>query len=202
MRAAAGGDMAETAITFAPLTADRTGDFTALFGPRGACYDCWCTGFRLRPAERQTMGGQDKRLLMQHRIHRGPPPGLLAYRGAAAIGWMQIGPRADVPEWNNPGRATAPLPDAPATDPGVWAISCFFFAGHERGKGLSHAFVAEGVHFARAAGARLLEACPMDQAKRSKSIGLFVGSTAVFQRAGFTEVARQKPGRPLMRLPL
>ena len=42
----------------------------------------------------------------------------------------------------------------------------------------------------------------MDRAKQSKSIGLFVGSTTVFEKAGFETVARQKPNRPLMRLVL
>ena len=189
-------------VTFAPLTPDHIADFVALFGPQGACYGCWCTSFRLRPAERQALSGDQKRDVMAARIRSGPPPGLLAFRGTVPIGWMQIGPRADVPEWNNARRATTPLPDGPADDPSVWAISCFFFAGRERGKGLSHNFVQEGIRHARANGARLLEASPMDQVKQSKSIGLFVGSTAVFTRAGFAEVARQKPGRPLMRLVL
>jgi hypothetical protein len=62
--------------------------------------------------------------------------------------------------------------------------------------------LAAGIALARASGARLLEASPMDRAKQSKSIGLFVGSTSVFEKAGFAEVARAKEGRPLMRLVL
>ena len=189
-------------IRFLPLTAERADDFTDLFGPSGACYGCWCTHFRLRPATRQALDAGAKRDLMLARIASGPPPGLLAYRGDQAIGWMQIGPRADVPEWNNPGRSSSPLPDAPADDPAVWAISCFFFRSRERGKGLSAPFVAAAITYARSSGARLLEASPMDRAKQSKSIGLFVGSTSTFLKAGFTEVARAKPGRPLLRLVL
>ncbi len=187
-------------VRIAPLTPDHIDDFTTLFGPGGACYGCWCTYFRLRPKDRQALSADDKRRVMVERIHAGPPPGLLAFRGDRPIGWMQIGPRADVPEWNNPNRASTPLPDGPADDPAVWAISCFFFAARERGRGLSHRMVAEGIAHARAGGARLLEATPMDHARQAKSIGLYVGSTSVFQKAGFTEVARQKPGRPLMRL--
>ncbi|MBI1219087.1 MAG: GNAT family N-acetyltransferase [Rhodobacteraceae bacterium] len=194
--------MPQPPFSFAPLTPDRIADFVALFGPSGACYGCWCTAFRLPPKDRQRLTPEGKRAVMEARITSGPPPGLLAYRGARPVGWMQIGPRADVPEWNNPGRATAPLPDGPADDAGVWAVSCFFFARDERGKGLSHAMLAAGIDHARAAGARLLEASPMDRAKRAKSIGLFVGSTTVFEKAGFTEVARRKEGRPLMRLML
>lgn len=192
----------EDPITIRPLTEKHIADFRQLFGPRGACYGCWCTYFRLPPKARQALDGDAKRDLMIRRIRSGPPPGLIAWRGDAPVGWMQIGPRADVPEWNNPRRATTPLPDGPADDPAVWAISCFFIAARERGRGLSHRLVAEGIGFARAAGARMIEASPMDRAKQSGSLGLFVGSTSVFLKAGFSEMARQKPGRPLMRLML
>jgi len=185
-----------------PLTPDRAADFTDLFGPQGACYGCWCSYFRLPPKVRQALDGDGKRDHMLARIAAGPPPGLLAYDGAQAIGWMQIGPRADVPQWNKPNRSSTPLPDAPADDPGVWAISCFFFRPKLRGRGLSGAMLAGGIAHARAHGARLIEASPMDRAKQSKSIGLFVGSTSTFLRAGFAEVACRKEGRPLLRLVL
>lgn len=189
-------------LVIRPLTPDFTDDFVALFGPSGACYGCWCTGFRLSAKARAASDGDARREIMLARIAAGPPPGLLAWKGGVPVGWMQIGPRADVPEWNNPRRATTPLPDAPAADPAVWAISCFFVQARERGRGISHDLVAAGIAFALTHGARVLEAAPMDRAKQSKSIGLFVGSTRVFTRAGFVEVARQKPGRPLMRLAL
>jgi GNAT superfamily N-acetyltransferase len=185
-----------------PLTPDRVPDFLTLFGPSGACYGCWCQHFRIRPKDRQSLSSDAKRDLMIARINEGPPPGLLAFHDDDPVGWMQIGPRADVPEWNNPGRSSTPLPDAPADDPAVWAVSCFFFRSRMRGKGLSHRMLAAGIDHARASGARLLEASPMDQAKQSKSIGLFVGSTSTFARAGFQIVAQAKPNRPLMRLVL
>ncbi|MBN9268739.1 MAG: GNAT family N-acetyltransferase, partial [Mesorhizobium sp.] len=61
---------------------------------------------------------------------------------------------------------------------------------------------AGGIEFARGSGARLIEGCPMDLSKDSRSIGLFVGSSRVFERAGFQRVVERKPGRPLMRLAL
>jgi GNAT superfamily N-acetyltransferase len=185
-----------------PLAPELIPDFVTLFGPQGACYGCWCTHFRLRPKQRQAMSGDARRDLMLERIRRGPPPGLLAYDGGRPVGWMQIGPRADVPEWNNPGRVSSPLPDGSADDPAVWAISCFFFRRDRRGRGLSHPMLAAGIAFAREGGARLLEAAPMTRASQSKSVGLFVGSTSVFLKAGFQTVATVKEGRPLMRLVL
>lgn len=182
-----------------PLTPEYRDDFQAVMGPNSACYGCWCTAFMLRPRERQSTTPDERRDLMLARIEAGPPPGLLMWVEGVAEGWMQIGPRAMVPEWNNPRRSSTPLPDAPADDPAVWAITCFFIRPRARGRGLSHTLVAAGIDFARASGARLLEASPMDRAKHSRSIGLFVGSTSVFETAGFQTVARQKPNRPLMR---
>jgi hypothetical protein len=65
------------------------------------------------------------RQLFRARVEAGPPPGLLAYRGGAPVGWVQVGPRGDVPEWNGARRLTAPTAEAPADDPRVWGISCF-----------------------------------------------------------------------------
>ena len=139
---------------------------------------------------------------MQARVEAGPPPGLLALEGQTATGWMQIGPRSDVPEWNNKGRASAPFDPEDASDANVWAISCFFIRNKARGQGLTHQLVGAGIDFARKNGARLLEGCPMDNSKDSRSIGLFVGSTRVFEKAGFEVVAARKVGRPLMRFVL
>ncbi len=185
-----------------PLTAERWALFEDLFGKQGACYGCWCTHFRLPPAVRRENDRQRNKDFIRTRIEAGPPPGLLALDDGRAVGWMQIGPRADVPEWNNAGRVSAPLEPADAGDASVWAISCFFVRTAGRGKGLTHLLVAAGIDFARRGGARFLEACPMDRSRDSRSIGLFVGSTRVFEKAGFQLVALRKAGRPLMRFDL
>lgn len=184
------------------LTPELWPAFEDLFGKQGACYGCWCTHFRLPPALRKENDRQRNKDFIHARIEAGPPPGILAMDGDVANGWMQIGPRADVPEWNNGGRASAPLQPQEASDPAVWAISCFFIRQRARGQGLTHRLVSAGIEHARQNGARLLEACPINRSKDSRSIGLFVGSTRVFEKAGFQEVAHRKPGRPLMRLVL
>jgi predicted GNAT family acetyltransferase len=186
----------------APLTPDLWPAFEDLFGKQGACYGCWCTYFRLSPEMRRQSNRERNKDIVKARIVAGPPPGLLAFEAEVATGWMQIGSRADVPQWNNPGRGSAPLDPADAADPAVWAISCFFIRTKARGRGLTHQLVGAGIDFARNNGARFLEACPMDHAKDSHSLGLFVGSTRVFEKAGFEIVATRKPGRPLMRYTL
>jgi predicted GNAT family acetyltransferase len=188
--------------TIVPLTPDLWPAFEALFGKQGACYGCWCTYFRLPPAARRASNHQSNKEHIRERIEAGPPPGLLALRDGVADGWMQIGPRLDVPEWNNAGRASAPTETGDACDAGVWAISCFFVKTKARGQGLTHRMVAAGVDHARKNGARRLEACPIDHSRDTRSLGLFVGSTRVFEKAGFTRAVMRKPGRPLVRLEL
>lgn len=185
-----------------PLTADLWPAFEDLFGKQGACYGCWCTYFRLPPPARKANTGLQKKALMKMRIEAGPPPGLLAFDDDRPVGWMQVGPRADVPEWNNAGRVSAPAAPDEAQDPDIWAVSCFFVRGSARGKGLTHRLVEEGIRFARGHGARLLDACPMIESRDSRSVGLFVGSARVFERAGFSLLIERRPGRPLMRLAL
>jgi GNAT superfamily N-acetyltransferase len=185
-----------------PLTSDLWPAFEELFGKQGACYGCWCTYFRLPPAARRASDHQSNKSHIRERIEAGPPPGLLAVRDGVADGWMQIGPRLDVPEWNNAGRASAPTDASDAADPAVWAISCFFVRTKTRGQGLTHRMVAAGIDHARWNGARRLEACPIDHSRDSRSLGLFVGSTRVFEKAGFARAVVRKQGRPLMRLEL
>jgi GNAT superfamily N-acetyltransferase len=188
--------------TIVPLTPDLWPAFEELFGKQGACYGCWCTYFRLPPAARRASDHQSNKSHIRERIEAGPPPGLLAVRDGVADGWMQIGPRLDVPEWNNAGRASAPTDASDAADPAVWAISCFFVRTQARGQGLTHTMVAAGIDHARKNGARRLEACPIDHSRDTRSLGLFVGSTRVFEKAGFARAVVRKQGRPLMRLEL
>ncbi len=186
-------------VVIRPLTPEKWPAFEDLFGKQGACYGCWCTHFRLSPAARRENDRLRNKQHIRKRIEDGPPPGLLAFDGEEAVGWMQIGPRHDVPEFNNAGRGSAPIDASDAADPAVWVISCFFLRSRARGKGLTHTMVEEGLRFARQGGARWVEACPMDQSKSARSIGLFVGSTRVFEKAGFSRMVERKPGRPLMR---
>ena len=95
--------------TSVPVTPDLWPAFEELFGKQGACYGCWCTYFRQPPAARRDNDHMRNKDLIRARIEAGPPPGLLAFEDGKAVGWMQIGPRADVPEWNNKGSGSAPV---------------------------------------------------------------------------------------------
>ena len=135
-------------------------------------------------------------------VDTGPPPGLIAYRDGEPVGWVQVGPRSDVPNWNGPRRLPAPTPDAPADDPGVWGISCFAVRAGRRRQGIATALLDGAIDWARENGARILDACPVDASEQRQPISIYHGAASMFRRAGFLEVARRRHGRPLMRLQL
>ena len=187
---------------FEPATAGRRGDFEMLFGPRGAFYDCWCVAMHLPHALRAKMPPEERKAHIHERITAGPPPGIPACAGGEPVAWVQVGPCRDVPQFNSPRTVSRPLDEADEQNPSIWAVSFFFPAPRLRGKGLSHRLLGGAVDRARRQGARLIDACPIDHVKQSKSVTLCIGPTAIFDAAGFETVARRKDGRPLMRLDL
>jgi GNAT superfamily N-acetyltransferase len=85
-------------------------------------------------------------------------------------------------------------------DPGVWSIVCFYVVRAERRGGLAAALLEAAVDFAAERGATAVEGYPKDTAGTSRHANeMFVGSMSMFAAAGFEEVARRSPQRPIMR---
>ena len=59
---------------------------------------------------------------------------------------------------------------------------------------------AGAIDYAAKRGARLLEAYPIDRKERGRDDWMWHGAKSMFDKAGFTEVARRKPQRPVVRL--
>jgi GNAT superfamily N-acetyltransferase len=190
-------------IQVAPLTPARWTDLEIVFGNgRGACGQCWCMYWRMPRRAFEASIGAKTRQLFRARVEAGPPPGLLAYRDGAPVGWVGVGPRADVPGWNGARRLTAPTAEAPADDRQVWAISCFVTKAGCRRQGIATVLLTGAIDWARKNGARVIDACPVDATASRPPISLYHGVASTFRRAGFCEVARRRFDRPLLRLQL
>jgi len=180
-------------LTVYPVTPARWGDLEKLFGPRGACAGCWCMYWRLkRSLYAQQKGAGNKRALKKL-VRTGRVPGLLAYLGREPVGWVSLAPRKDFPVLEN-SRVAAPVDNRP-----VWSVVCLFIAREHRNRGLSTALLRAAADYAKKKGARIVEGYPVEPKSRQADAFVWTGLAAAFRRAGFREVARRSPTRPVMR---
>jgi GNAT superfamily N-acetyltransferase len=187
-------EKASKRLNFRPLTCERWRDFEALFGERGACGGCWCMWWRLTRSEFQKQKGARNKQAMRKIVASGQVPGILAYAEGEPVGWCAIQPRESYPSLER-SRVLKPVDDQP-----VWSITCFFIARPCRGQGVSAALVRAAVAHAKRHGARIIEGYPVEPKKRRiPDAFAWTGLPAAFTKAGFVEVARRSPTRPIMR---
>ena len=179
-----------------PLTPDRWDDLLALFGPeRGACGGCWCMWFRLRRGDFLAAGRAGRKAAFTALVQGPRPPGLLGYLDGEPVGWVAAAPREEHAVILH-SRVTRPVDDRPA-----WAITCFYLRPKVRHRGLMRPLIDAAVAFAQEQGAELVEAYPSEPQSTERTTG-FIGIAKVFREAGFQEIARRTPKRPIMRLTL
>ena len=178
-----------------PLTRDRWPDLVELFGRPGAAIprSCWCMYYRKSGSEPTKARAARNRRAMRSLVDANRIPGLLAYEGDRPVGWISLGPREDYERLAR-SPVMKPLDDKP-----VWSIVCFFVEEGSRGQGIADRLLRAAVDYARSQGARLLEAYPVDKDGRSHPDTMFFGAKSMYDRAGFEEVARRKPARPVVR---
>ena len=190
-----------------PATADRWSDVVAVFGRRGEDPSwCWCQLF-LRSKPPTPLPSQvpaDNRGALHEEItHAVVPPGLIAYADGRPAGWTRVGPRHAFPGVGG-NRALAKV--LSGDDAGVWWVTCFAVDGQHRRSGIGGALLQAAVAFARDHGATAVEGHPVDAAAltaaRVAGSALYTGTMAMFTEAGFIEVGRTHPARPVMRLSL
>lgn len=183
-------------LTFHPATPDRWADVEALFGPRGACAGCWCMFYRVPHAFQGADRNERNKKAFRAIVRRGDEPGLLAYADGVPVGWCAVAPRADYPRLAR-SRVLAPVDEAP-----VWSVPCFFVARGWRRKGLTARLLRAAATFAASRGAKRLEGYPIAPKKAKVAMAdafAWNGFVGAFERAGFKEVARRSPTRPVMR---
>lgn len=195
--------MADGVVRVEPLTADRWDDAVAVFGTRGDPSFCWCQFFRLPGASWRQSTRDANRDGLRAQAVEGPPPGLLAYLDDQPVGWLALAPRpAYARLLGSP--SLVKVAGADLDDATVWSVTCFVVRVGQRGKGVASALLSAAPDFARAHGASVLEAHPVDvsSAGKKSNAELYHGVASTFVAAGYREIGRTGPTRPVMRLVL
>ena len=178
-----------------PLTADRFEDLAALFEEGGDPRWCSCMYWRLRGKDFSAATIAQNRARLRD-LAAGPlAPGLVAYRGARAVGWCSLGPREDFERLER--SRVIPRVD----DQAVWSVVCFAVSKSARGEGVAVKLLDAGAAWARGQGANILEAYPVDTevATAISPEAAYMGTLPMFERAGFRVVsptAAKSAGRP------
>jgi GNAT superfamily N-acetyltransferase len=179
------------------LTPERWDDLAVLFGPRGAYAGCWCMWWRVSRAEFARRSATERRAAFRALVDAGEVPGLLAYADGEPAAWCSLGPREHFPSLER-SPTLKRVGGAP-----VWSIVCFYVARPYRRRGLSAALIRACADYAATRGAGLVEAQPVDPLGGPVDVAAaFTGLLPAFLDAGFVEVARRSPRRPIVRLAL
>jgi GNAT superfamily N-acetyltransferase len=173
-----------------PVTKGRWPDLVELFD-RPVVRTCFCMFYRKTGTD-TGVGAENKRA-MKALVDRGSVPGLIGYEDGVPVAWVSLGPREDYPKLRR-SPVMKPVDDRP-----VWSIVCFFVDRSVRGKGSAERMLRAAVDHARSHGARLVEAYPVDAQEQKDPDVMFFGAKSMYDRAGFREVARRKPTRPVVR---
>ena len=176
-----------------PVTAARWDDLVAVMQSCTYASKCWCAYWYLPNAAFRAGWGEANRMPLERLVKAGREPGLIAYVGDQAAGWVSVAPRRNFDRLNR-SRNFAALDDCD-----VWAVNCFVIAPPFRRQGLMAKLAAAAAEFAIEGGAEGVEAYPIEPGPKSSAGDLYLGTPHAFATAGYVEVARPLPRRPVMR---
>ena len=153
--------------------------------------------WRLTNAEFERRKGAGNKRALKALVSKNRVPGVIAYAGRTPIGWCSFGPRPEFVRFER-SRILKPVDDEP-----VWSIVCLFVVKDYRKQGVSRELIEAAAENARRRGASCIEAYPVEPRKDPMPpVFAFTGIASAYRKAGFSEVARRSPTRPIMRLAL
>ena len=167
-----------------PATAARFRDVATMLGPKHPDSSvCWCLSHRLDSKTNRELVGRARGEYVRRLCGRKVAPGVLAYEDDEVAGWAAVAPRSELPFARS--RKIPHVDDLP-----VWSVWCIRVRPGHRGRGISHALLAGAVAYARSHQAPAVEGYPVDNEGKKVDLTMaYVGTRALFERAGFTKAA-------------
>lgn len=168
-----------------PVTPKRFDDFATVVNPNRRATHCWCLSHRLTAGEIADLGGtgaDQREQAAQALGRRKNPPGVVTYLDGEPVGWCSISPRTEITRLAN-SKLMLPTDDVP-----VWSIICVVVRSGYRKRGVTGHLLEGAVAYAKSRGAPAVEAHPVDPKGRMDLTMAFVGTRAMFEKAGFEVV--------------
>jgi len=153
--------------------------------------------WRLPRSRFESQKGDANRRAFKRLVATGATPGILACLDGQPVGWCALGPRHAYPVLGR-SRTLKPIDERP-----VWSVTCLFVARPHRRRGVTVELLRAAAEHAARRGASTLEGYPVEpRSGRLPDAFAWTGLPSAFRKAGFEEVARRSPTRPIMRLEL
>ncbi len=178
-------------MRFLPVTIDTYPDFVQLFEGRGGPKFCWCMVNRPMEPQYGKTDNATKKHAISNYVSGGTPIGVLAYVDGEPVGWCSIAPMATYKNL----RGAKYVSDGDDIED-VWSIACFFIRTDHRRDGLTTPLIEAAIDYAKANGAKMVEAYPVDYDSPSYS---YMGRIGTFERLGFEEAGMVGIRRHIMR---
>jgi GNAT superfamily N-acetyltransferase len=184
-------------LTIRPLTAARVDDVkTVTRGTWGAT--CWDLFPRFTAAQQRELGvaggpraeAKRREVLAKLARRRKNSAGLVAYADGEPVGFLSLGPRTDFSRIAN-SRATPPVDDVKA-----WVVPCLTVRRGYRGRGVAIAMLRAALDYAGERGAAAVEGYPRALSTRTNDDFAFIGTEAMFRKAGYRKVRGVLPALP------
>ena len=142
----------------------------------------------------ELLAGTGTHQMQKSLVEQGLEPGILAYDGDIPVGWVALEPRSEYPRLAR-SRVLKPVDQAD-----VWSVTCFFTARAYRRRGVTVELLKEALKFAASKGAKIVEGYPVEpHGNSAPAVFVYTGLPGAFLKAGFSEVARFSPTRPIFR---
>ena len=182
------GGGALSGLVIRPLAPSRVEDVrTITRGSWGS--QCWDMHPRYTSPQKRELGmtGKDnerkrREVLAKLARRRRNTPLLVAYVDREPAGFVSLGPRTDFAVVAK-SRATPPVDELDA-----WVIPCLTVRRGYRGMGIAVALLRAAVDYAAERGAEAVDGYPRADGKRVHDDFAFIGTEALFKKAGYRKV--------------
>ena len=182
-------------LKFELLTKNNWDKFVELFGPNGACANCWCMYYRLlSPDYKASLKNGLNKDAMQKLVWESKPTGILAMYNNKAVAWCAFSPREDFVRIEK-SKVLKHIDNRP-----VWSIPCFFIHKEFRKNGVSGAVLNAVIGYARNHKIGIIEAYPVvaSEAKVTDT-SAWPGFLNTYTRAGFVIAGEKSKNKPIVR---
>ncbi|MEV5962334.1 GNAT family N-acetyltransferase [Kribbella sp. NPDC051952] len=169
-------------LTVRPLSVETWDAFADLAERHNGVWGgCWCTFFHTMKEEK-TFDADDNRRLKQRLVAEGRAHAALVFDGEEAVGWLEYGVPAELPNINHRKQYEAEMESPPD-----YRMTCFFVDRRYRRQGVSGVALRGALELVADAGGGVVEAYPQDTAgKKITASFLYNGTRSLFEQAGFT----------------